>query len=150
MFFSKQDWFHTDLWLLQDHISSFDHLWMVTTLWPIIKIYMQNMNGIFTSGTSLLSSITPSNTTRVALWVMEATGVKRLPSFSTLIFDSLKTNDRNWHSRTRDIIFLFRIHFQNPAPTLPMMQLSHGVTELEAVYQSARNFLWNSWRPVAL
>ena len=31
------------------------------TLWPIIKIYMQNMNGIFTSGTSLLSSIRRNN-----------------------------------------------------------------------------------------
>ena len=33
---------------------------MVTTLGPIIKIYMQNMNGIFTSGTSLLSFIAAS------------------------------------------------------------------------------------------
>ena len=26
MFFSKQDWYHTDLWLFQDHISPFDNL----------------------------------------------------------------------------------------------------------------------------
>ena len=26
MFFSKQDWYHMDLWLLQDHIPSFDNL----------------------------------------------------------------------------------------------------------------------------
>ena len=40
-----------------------DNSWWVYFGWlrhygPIIKIYMQNMNGIFTSGTSLLSSIT--------------------------------------------------------------------------------------------